>query len=59
MNNQQIKRLEALLDEREAYAVEFNNIADAVYYQGIIKAVNTIGYQVRIGADGKHTLVPM
>lgn len=59
MNNQQIKRLEALLDERKAYAVAFNNTADAVYYQGIIKAVNTIGYEVHIGADGKHTLVPM
>lgn len=57
MTRQQIKSLEELLDERKLIMLAFGNKADEVYYNGIIQAIITIGYEVLVDDNNKHKLI--
>ena len=57
MTKQQISNLEELLDERKSIMDAFNNKADEVYYNGIVQAINTIGYEVHVDDNNKHKLI--
>ena len=57
MNKRQISNLESLLDERKQIVEAFHNKADEVYYKGIVQAIVTIGYEVKVD-NGKHKLIP-
>ena len=58
MNKKQIMALENLLDERKHLAGLTQRPADVTYYNGIVQAIATIGYEVKL-VDNKHKLLKM